>query len=299
MLERNADPPRALLDLARVHTTGEVSPRRHHASRSRVLDRGMKPARSARLAYVAVAGAMALGATSFAAVTQVRHHDQAIKADDPNGVAERAAAIAAARAAAEAAAAQSSDSSESSDDKDDPLREDAIPPTVTIRVMPDEAKIFWDDQPLEGNPAKWTRPPDGKVHRIRAEAPGYKGETDSLVVDHSNYTVQYELEPVPLVVGPISATGPVPDVSSVVEEMRSRFRDCYQEGLADAPSMSGKAKIILKVAEGGRILSSDIAGSDGLSAKVTTCLAYVASDAHFAKSSKGSTVVIPVSFRPR
>jgi hypothetical protein len=59
-------PPRALLDLAREHTTGDVTARRHQATRARVLDAASTPV-SHKLKYLVIGGAL-LAPVSVAAL---------------------------------------------------------------------------------------------------------------------------------------------------------------------------------------------------------------------------------------
>jgi hypothetical protein len=64
---------------------------------------------------------------------------------------------------------------------------------VTIRAVPDGAKIFFDDAPLQGNPATATFNRDGLAHKVRAEAPDYGRKTELVVLDSSNVSVEIEL----------------------------------------------------------------------------------------------------------
>jgi eukaryotic-like serine/threonine-protein kinase len=65
---------------------------------------------------------------------------------------------------------------------------------VTVRVVPDSAKIFFDDAPLVGNPASATLPRDGLSHRVRAEAPGFARKIELVVLDSSTVTVDLALD---------------------------------------------------------------------------------------------------------
>jgi hypothetical protein len=89
----------------------------------------------------------------------------------------------------------------------------------------------------------------------------------------------------------------VSDADRVVASLRSRFRRCYQEGLASDPTMSGKAVIVAKVEQNGEVRSADVASHEGLSSGVTSCLARVVSGAHFTYVGSGSatTLRIPIS----
>jgi hypothetical protein len=276
---RNVEPSRVLVELARLHTAGEVSARHHAASRSRVLDRltGRSSVPGLRLA-VGLAGVFLMGGAAF-------------------GVAKYRAGVAAhAMAPTESVAPNASEEA-----PDDPFVADddkitANKPTVTIHAEPESAKIFWDDEALDGNPATWTGPADGKHHRIRAEAAGFVTKTEVLTGDYANSTMWLDLDPIPPDIGPISGTGAVTEASSVLDGMRGRFRKCYDEGLSDDSSMVGKAILTVRIAANGRVVSCDITENEGLSTEVTTCLAQTMRDAHLRVAGKETKLVIPMAF---
>jgi hypothetical protein len=170
---------------------------------------------------------------------------------------------------------------------------------VTITVAPDRAKIYWDDELLEGNPAKMTHPPDTKSHRLRAEASGFAPKTQIVNAPSPNVSISLELQRIPFELGPITSTVPMPDGDAVVEGLRERLGECYEEGLADDPDLTGSARMMLRVDQGGRVVSSDLAAVKGLSAKVTTCLAYAGASATFQPAGADAVVQVPVAFRPK
>jgi hypothetical protein len=172
-------------------------------------------------------------------------------------------------------------------------------PTVTIDVVPESARMFWDDAPLDGNPAQMWDPPDGKHHRLRIEAPGYVSKVEEVVVHGGNTSFSFELQPLASeIIGPISPASLIADGDSVVRELRPALHECYKEGLENDPSIHGKATIVLKVSESGRVNAAEIADNQGLPAKVSACLAYAAADAEFEHVRKSTTVRIPVTFDP-
>jgi serine/threonine-protein kinase len=67
---------------------------------------------------------------------------------------------------------------------------------LTIKASPPEAKIFIDGKPLPSNPVKETRPRDGAMHVLRAEAPGHDPREESIAFDKSIF-VTIELRPSP------------------------------------------------------------------------------------------------------
>lgn len=98
-------------------------------------------------------------------------------------------------------------------------------------------------------------------------------------------------------VGGSTATVPISDADRVIAGLRGRFRNCYQQGLASDPSMSGKVLISAKVGPNGEVSSADIASNSGLSPTVAQCIAGVVKRATFsAPGGGGSTLQIPVTF---
>ena len=98
-------------------------------------------------------------------------------------------------------------------------------------------------------------------------------------------------------VGVAIATVAVPNADSVVASLRGRFRSCYQKGLLEDSTMSGKVTISVKVGSNGEVMSSDVVSSAGLSPTVSRCIADVAKRATFsAPGGGGSTLQIPVTF---
>jgi hypothetical protein len=291
------------MDLVRLATNGDVSPRHHQASRVRVLERAMKrPTRSSVWVLGAVAGATAIGAAGFASVKARQPHPISAEPAAPSlsavrAAAEQAALRAAANEAAQATAGMKLDEVTLRAAEQAQAADEGKDAAVTVEVTPESAKIYWDDRLLEGNPAKIDARPDGKPHRLRAKANGYLTKTQIVFVDSANITVALELQAAPMEIGPVSASASIQDADSVVESMRDKLHDCYSEALRDDPSMIGSATVMLKIGENGRVVSSDIAQNRGLSLKVTTCLAYVASDAHFGSPGKVASVQIPVAFR--
>jgi hypothetical protein len=105
--------------------------------------------------------------------------------------------------------------------------------------------------------------------------------------------------PTPVTVGlsPATTTMPVPGVEGTVATLRPRFRKCYQDGLRDDPTMTGKVTLAAKIAPNGDVASSTPEGVAGLSPKVVSCLQAALRRVTFgAPGDAGSTVRIPVSF---
>ncbi len=95
---------------------------------------------------------------------------------------------------------------------------------------------------------------------------------------------------------PTTLGGAIGDADRVVLGLRSRFRKCYQDGLNQDPSMSGRAVLAAKVAPNGEVSSVDVVESSGLSGAVTSCMARVVKNATFTGNGGFATVRIPVTF---
>lgn len=88
---------------------------------------------------------------------------------------------------------------------------------------------------------------------------------------------------------------PVSDADRVVAGLRSRFRKCYQDGLNDDPTMSGKTTLAAKVQPNGEVASVDVVENQGLSPRVTSCMAKALKNAQFTANGSFSTVRVPVT----
>jgi eukaryotic-like serine/threonine-protein kinase len=54
---------------------------------------------------------------------------------------------------------------------------------INVTVTPPEARIFLDDKPLAGNPARATMLRDSATHQVRIEAPGYAAKVDNITFE--------------------------------------------------------------------------------------------------------------------
>jgi hypothetical protein len=265
MVERtDLSPPRALIDLARMATTGDVSPRRHHASRALLLERSLKPRGTVRMWASAFAAVVVGSGAIVATVSEVRdHHGPHANRESP---------------------------------MPPPVDRMEAQPTLTIQVTPESAKIYWDDELLDGNPATLTRRPDGKAHRVKAVATGFTSKTETVSFDGPNISVSLNLDRVPAEIGRIASSVPIPGLQSTIDSESEAFRDCFDEGLEESPSMKGRVTVVLKVAEDGHVTAADLTENHGLSIKVTSCLLHVATGVHFQGAGKPAVVGIPISF---
>jgi hypothetical protein len=96
---------------------------------------------------------------------------------------------------------------------------------------------------------------------------------------------------------PVQMNGaPINDADIAIAKLKSRFKKCYQDGLAQNPNMSGKAVLAAKVAPNGEVMSTDVASNAGLSSTVTSCLSNaVTRYAQFTGNGSVTTIRIPVS----
>jgi hypothetical protein len=97
-------------------------------------------------------------------------------------------------------------------------------------------------------------------------------------------------------IGGHSASVPISDADRVIASLRAGFRSCYQQGLGQDPTMSGKVVISAKVGPNGEVSSADVASNTGLSASVASCIARKVRNAQFTGNGQGSTLQIPVTF---
>src|SRR5688572_1761842 len=69
--------------------------------------------------------------------------------------------------------------------------------------------------------------------------------------------------------------GPPPrDAERVIASLRPKFRACFERGRTeDHPNMTGKIRLVTRVAEDGSVTSTRIAARDGLSRGVAECVA--------------------------
>jgi eukaryotic-like serine/threonine-protein kinase len=72
------------------------------------------------------------------------------------------------------------------------------PPTLLTRVLvaasPTQAQLFIDEVPLSSNPASAAFLRDSQLHRVRAEAPGYRGEIKLVAYDVQEQVVTLNLQ---------------------------------------------------------------------------------------------------------
>jgi hypothetical protein len=286
-------PAQSLVDLARRATAGEVSPRRHAASRSRILDHAATAGRS-RPGWVLptvliTAGFGVVGAgTAVAVARQPMHPAPMVVTPIPTSSPLMTVS----------SITMGNPSYLGADDKT---------ASMTIEVSPPSAQIFWDNERLDGNPARLAQAPDGKTHHVRAEAPGFLPKRQMVVFDARNVAISLDLQPAPAEIGPIAVSGSIRNADAAIEGLRERFRDCYAEGLEHTrggerktpiptPVTGGAAVLLLKISETGTVSASEVVENNGLPAKTTTCFAYVAADAEFEASGKAGSVRIPISF---
>ena len=100
--------------------------------------------------------------------------------------------------------------------------------------------------------------------------------------------------------GETTASVPLPNAPSVVAGLRAGFRACYNAGLNQDPTLSGRVTIIAKVLPTGEVDTAAPAGNSGLSDPVVKCLIRKMRNAQFdPPGPEGSTVQVPLTLTPR
>lgn len=95
---------------------------------------------------------------------------------------------------------------------------------------------------------------------------------------------------------PSSASVPINDADRAIAAMRSRIWSCYQRGLNQDPSLSGKLAVSLKIDPSGNVTASQVVQNAGLSGDVAACVVAIVKNAHFDPPSSTSTLLIPMMF---
>lgn len=263
----------SLLDLARRNTKGDASPRTHQASRARVLDR-LHPKRSRGFKAIVAIGLLApTGALAFAGAraAHVSRTEPALTVP---------VVVPTVSGQGEATAA---------------TKEDDVP---SIAVTPDSATLYWDDKKIEGSPASFAPKADNRVHRVRAEAPGYATKTQLVTMD-GPLQIELELQPLPVNLGPVTSSASVVDADAVVEGARESFHACFTQALESAPLLAGHATLLLTVDDTGKVEDVKLLEMSGLNAQVTTCLASTAANGMSFHVTARGTLRIPVQFRSK
>lgn len=121
------------------------------------------------------------------------------------------------------------------------------------------------------------------THGDANQGPGIQGQTPA------GPSLSVDVRP------PVFNGVPVTDADRVVAALRPRFRKCYQDGLLDDPGMSGKTVLAAKVQPNGEVANVDVAENQGLSPKVTACMAKALKNATFTGNGSFSMVRVPVT----
>jgi len=95
---------------------------------------------------------------------------------------------------------------------------------------------------------------------------------------------------------PLKSNLVVSDADAVIAKLRPRFRQCYQTGLNENASMSGKATMVVKIAPNGEVQSVSVGSNEGLSNGVTSCVASHLQKATFTGNGGVTTLNVPVTF---
>jgi hypothetical protein len=95
--------------------------------------------------------------------------------------------------------------------------------------------------------------------------------------------------------GPATPPGAVLD--RILAGLRPGIRACYNLGLNDDPTMTGKLVISVRIAPNGEVESTDVITNSGISPQVLACIRRKFQNAPFdAPGLKGSTIRVPIVF---
>ena len=90
----------------------------------------------------------------------------------------------------------------------------------------------------------------------------------------------------------------ISDADLVIATLRPKFKACYQAGLNQDPTLTGKAVVLTRIAPDGAADSATVPTPSTLSVPVDACLARAVRNAHFAApGGTGSTLKIPITFK--
>jgi hypothetical protein len=98
--------------------------------------------------------------------------------------------------------------------------------------------------------------------------------------------------------GGSSMSVPVSNAEAIIRsQIHPGAKRCYQKGLENDPTQSGRLVILIKVSPSGEVDSASVASNSGLSGGVASCIASVARRAKFdAPGASGSTISVPFNF---
>ncbi|MBX3230454.1 MAG: serine/threonine protein kinase [Labilithrix sp.] len=112
---------------------------------------------------------------------------------------------------------------------------------LTLRAQPANAKLYFDDAPLDSNPGSITVQRGPITHRVRVEAEGFQPKSSLVSVDEPEVTVDVTLDPSPAALSsatvPATAPAPAPDVRKPVGG-RPSARPSAAPSQAPAPAPS-------------------------------------------------------------
>jgi hypothetical protein len=96
--------------------------------------------------------------------------------------------------------------------------------------------------------------------------------------------------------GPATANVPIANMESVIRsQIFPAARKCYQRGLEQDPTQSGKLIVSIKVDPSGEVSSASVVSNSGLSAQVASCIVSAAKRATFGQN-PGGVVQVPFNF---
>jgi hypothetical protein len=96
--------------------------------------------------------------------------------------------------------------------------------------------------------------------------------------------------------GATTSSAPIANAERVVAGLHAKFRLCYNQGLAQDPSMSGSVTMVAHIAPNGEVSAADATGNSGLSDSVVKCISRALRNAQFDSTPSGTTLQVPVKF---
>jgi hypothetical protein len=85
-------------------------------------------------------------------------------------------------------------------------------------------------------------------------------------------------------------------VEHAIRKLKPGFRQCFNKGLEEDPSMSGRALFVANVEANGEVSSVDVRENSGLGDIVLDCIRRKVRNAEFPAGPAGQAIRLPVSF---
>jgi hypothetical protein len=98
-------------------------------------------------------------------------------------------------------------------------------------------------------------------------------------------------------IGKATSLASIDNLEATVNKLKPGYRQCYNKGLEQDPSMAGRAVFVANVGPNGEVTSVDVRENSGLSDFVLDCIKKKIRNAEFAPpGGGGAPVQLPVNF---